>query len=170
MRKTMMATGFGLALSLGAVGVAAAQATQQQPQRHEQGERGERGMRRRGPGGELFKNITLTADQKARLQELRKNEKPNDDVRKAMEEIRAARQRGDTAGARAKMQALRPQMEQARERQFAAMRSILTSEQQKQFDANVATWKQHAAERQNARRDGKDGGHAGRHAGAPNGR
>ena len=167
MRKTMMASALGLALSLGAVGVASAQATQQ-PQRQEQGERG---MRRRGPGGgELFKGITLTADQKARLQELRKSEKPNDQFRKAMEEARAARQRGDTAAARAKMEALRPQFEQARERQFAAMRSILTPEQQKQFDANVATWKQHAAERQNARREGRDGGHQGRHAGAPNDR
>jgi Spy/CpxP family protein refolding chaperone len=143
MRKTMMATAFGLALSLGAVGVASAQATQQ-PQRQEQGERG---MRRRGPGGELLKGITLTADQKAKLKDLRKAEKPNDEFKKAMENARAARQRGDTAAARAQMQALRPQMEQARERQVAAMRGILTPEQQKQFDANVATWKQHAAER-----------------------
>lgn len=153
MRKTMMATAFGLALSFGAVGVAAAQATQQ-PQRHEQGERG---MRRRGPGGELLKGITLTADQKAKLKDLRKAEKPNDEFKKAMENARAARQRGDTAAARAQMQALRPQMEQARERQVAAIRSILTPDQQKQFDANVATWKQRAAEH------GKDG-HQGRHA------
>ena len=153
MRKTMMATAFGLALSFGAVGVASAQTTQQ-PQRHEQGERG---MRRRGPGGELLKGITLTADQKAKLKDLRKAEKPNDEFKKAMENARAARQRGDTAAARAQMQALRPQMEQARERQVAAIRSILTPEQQKQFDANVATWKEHAAER------GKDG-HQGRHA------
>lgn len=166
MRKTMMATAFGLALSLGAVGIASGQATEQ-PQRHEQGERG---MRRGGPGGELLKGITLTADQKARLQELRKNEKPNAQFKKAMEDARAARQRGDTAAARAQMQALRPQMEQAREKQFSAMRSILTADQQRQFDANVATWKQHAAERQNARRDGRDGGHEGRRAGAPNDR
>lgn len=165
MRKTMMATAFGLALSLGAVGVASAQATQQ-PQRQEHGERG---MRRRGPGGELLKGITLTADQKARLQELRKQEKPNDQVRKAMEDARAARQRGDTASARAQMQALRPQMEQARGHQVAAMRSILTADQQKQFDANVAEWKQKAASRQNGRGE-KHGGHAGRNAGAPNGR
>src|SRR3954467_14162050 len=97
MRKTMMASALGLALSLSAVGVASAQATQQ-PQR--QGE-GERGMRRRGPGGELIKGITLTADQKAKLKNLRKAEKPNDEFKKAMENARAARQRGDTAAARA---------------------------------------------------------------------
>src|SRR5437763_10517990 len=84
MRKTMMATAFGLALSLGAVGIASAQSTQQ-PQRQEQGERG---MRRGGPGGELLKGITLTADQKTRLQDLRKSEKPNEQVKKAMEDAR----------------------------------------------------------------------------------
>jgi protein CpxP len=152
MRKTMMASALGLALSFGAVGVASAQATQHPP-RHEQGERG---MRRRGPGRQLLKGITLTADQKAKLKDLRKAEKPNDEFKKAMENARAARQRGDTAAARAQMQALRPQMEQARERQVAAIRSILTPDQQKQFDANVASWKQRAAER------GKDG-HQGRH-------
>jgi periplasmic protein CpxP/Spy len=167
MRRTMIATAMGLALSLGAVGVASAQATQQPPrQRQEQGQWG----RRRGPGRELFKNINLTADQKAKLKELRKGEKPNEQFRKAMEDARAARQRGDTAAARAQMKALRPQMEQARERELAAMRSILTPEQQRQFDANVAAWKQHAAERQEARREGRDGGQAGRHAGAPNDR
>jgi len=106
MRKTTMSMALGLALSLGAVGAASAQSTQQ-PQRQEQGERG---MRRRGPGGELLKGITLSADQKARLKALRKDEKPNPEFRTAMEEARALREKGDTAGARAKMQALRPQM------------------------------------------------------------
>lgn len=165
MRKTTMAMALGLALSLGAVGAASAQATQQ-PQRHEQGERG----MRRGPGGELLKGITLTPDQKARLKELRKNEKPNPELRTAMQEARALRQKGDTAGARAKMQALRPQMEAQRERQFAAMRSVLTPEQQKQFDANAAQWKQHAAQRQEGRRAGRNAGRDGQQVGAPNGR
>ncbi|HEY2852286.1 MAG TPA: Spy/CpxP family protein refolding chaperone [Gemmatimonadaceae bacterium] len=162
MRRTMMATAMGLALSLGAVGVASAQATQQPTrQRHEQGKWG-----RRGPGGELLKNINLSADQKAKLKEMRKNEKPNEQFRKAMQDARAARQRGDTAAARAQMQALRPQMEQARERQFGEMRSILTPDQQRQFDANVAEWKQRAAQRHDGRREGRDGGQSGRHAGA----
>jgi len=164
MRKTMMATALGLALSVGAVGAASAQATQQ-PQRSELEGRG----MRRGPGEALMKGITLTADQKARLKELRKSDKDNpvnQQFRKAMADARAARQRGDTAAARAQMQALRPQMEQAREHQVGAMRSILTPDQQKQFDANLAEWKQHAAQR----REGRDGGRDGRHAGAPNDR
>jgi periplasmic protein CpxP/Spy len=164
MRKTTMTMALGLALSLGAVSAVSAQATQQ-PQRHEQGER----RMRRGPGRELFKNITLTDAQKTRLKELRKSEKPNEELRKAMQEARALRQKGDTAGARAKMQALRPQMEEQRERQFAAIRAILTPEQQKQFDANVAEWKQRVAQHQGEHRGGKDG-RDGRRAGAPNGR
>jgi Spy/CpxP family protein refolding chaperone len=167
MRKTMMATAFGLALSFGAVGVVSAQAPQQAPQRQEQRERG---MRRFGPGRELLKGIALTADQKTRLQEMRKNEKPNAQLRKAMAAVRAARQRGDTAAARAQMQALRPQWEQQREREVAAIRSILTPEQQKQFDANVAEWKQHAAQRGEGRREGRFGGRDGQQKGAPSGR
>src|SRR5947209_13704054 len=85
MRKTTMTMALGLALSLGAVGAASAQSAQQ-PQRQEQGERG---MRRGGPGGQLLKGITLTADQKARLHELRESDKPNPEFRKAMEEARA---------------------------------------------------------------------------------
>jgi Spy/CpxP family protein refolding chaperone len=98
----------------------------------------------------LFKGITLTADQKARLKELRKNSvstESREQFRKAMTEAREARQRGDTATARAKMQAVRTEMEKNREREFAAIRGILTPEQQRQFDANVAEMKQHAAQR-----------------------
>jgi Spy/CpxP family protein refolding chaperone len=165
MRKTTMAMALGLALSLGAVGAASAQSTQQPQQR----EHAERGMRRGGPGMGLLKGINLTDAQKAKLKELRKGEKSNasnEQFRKAMADARAARQRGDTAAARAQMQALRPQMEQARERQVAALRSVLTPDQQKQFDANVAEWKQHAGQR----REGRAGGRDGRHAGAPNDR
>jgi Spy/CpxP family protein refolding chaperone len=159
-----MAMALGVALSLGTVGVASAQSTQQ-PQRVEHEGRG----MRRGPGEGLLKGINLTADQKAKLKTMRESEKnnpANEQFRKAMADARAARQRGDTAAARAQMQALRPQMEQQRERQVATMRSILTPDQQKQFDANLAQWKQHAAER----RDGRTAGRAGRKVGAPNDR
>lgn len=159
-----MAMALGLALSLGAVGAASAQSTQA-PQRVEHAGRGWQ----RGPGQGLMKGINLTADQKARLKELRKSgrsDASNQQMRKAMAGARAARQRGDTAAARAQMQALRPQMEQARERHVASIRSILTPDQRKQFDANVAQWKQHAGER----RGGRDGMHGGRHSGAPNDR
>jgi len=163
MRKTTMAMALGLALSFGAVGAASAQSAQQPTREH-----AERGGRR-GPG--LLKGITLTPDQKTKLQALRKDEKSDasrEQFRKAMADVRAARQRGDTAAAKAQMQTMRTQMEQSREREFASMRSILTPDQQKQFDANVADWKQHMAQR-GEHRGGKQG-HAGQRVGAPNGR
>ena len=165
MRKSTMAMALGLALSFGAVGAASAQSTQ--PAR----EHAERGGRR-GGGEMLLKGITLSPDQKARLKALRRDEKSDasrEQFRKAMADARAARQRGDTAAAKAQMQSVRTQMEQARERQFASIRSILTPEQQKQFDANVAEWKQRVAQHQGGHRGGKDG-RDGRRAGAPNGR
>ena len=164
MRKTTMAMALGLALSLGTVGIASAQSTQQ-PQRVEHEGRG----MRRGPGEGLLKGINLTADQKARLKTLRESERSNpanEQFRKAMADVRAARQRGDTAAARAQMQALRPQMEQQRERQVSGIRSILTPDQQKQFDANLAQWKQRASQR----REGREAGRYGQHVGAPNDR
>ena len=164
MRKTSMAMALSLALSLGAVGAASAQSAQT-PQRVEHAERGWG----RGPGKGLLKGINLSADQKARLKEMRKSEQSDasgQQMRKAMADVRAARQRGDTAAARAQMQAMRPQMEQARERQVASIRSILTPDQRKQFDANLAQWKQHAGER----RGGRDGTHGGHQTGAPNDR
>ena len=163
MRKTTMAMALGLALSFGAFGAASAQSAQQPTREH-----AERGGRR-GPG--LLKGITLTPDQKTKLQALRKDEKSDasrEQFRKAMADVRAARQRGDTAAAKAQMQTMRTQMEQSREREFASMRSILTPDQQKQFDANVADWKQHMAQR-GEHRGGKQG-HAGQRVGAPNGR
>ena len=156
MRNKTMAMALGLALSFGAVGVASAQATQQQPPRREQGERGWR----RGPGDQLLKGINLTAEQKAKLQDLRKEEKTNasrEQFRKAMADARAARQRGDTAAAKSQMQTLRTQMEQMQERRLATIRSILTPEQQTQFDANVAQWKERVAQRRAEHKDGKDG-------------
>ena len=50
------------------------------------------------------------------------------------------------------MAQLRTQMEQRREQQFAAIRTMLTADQRKQFDANVAEMKQRQAQR--GERDG----------------
>jgi|SRR5690348_4096845 len=155
MRKTTMAMAFGLALSFGAVGAASAQSAQPRPTR----EHAERGGRR-GPGEQLLKGIALSPDQKAKLQELRRDEKNNasrEQFRKAMADARSARQRGDTAAAKAQMKALRGQMEQAQERRVAAIRSVLTPDQQRQFDANLAQWKERVAQRRAEHKDGRDG-------------
>jgi protein CpxP len=153
MRRIMTSMGLGLALTVGAAGAVVAQSSHPdttRPERSDRREQGDRGMRRRGgPGGALLRGITLTDAQKTQLETLRKAqrdemEKNRDQFRAAMKEAREAREKGDTATARSKMTALRTQMTQQRERQVAALRSILTAEQQKQFDANVAAWKERA--------------------------
>ena len=154
MRKTMTTMGLGFALILGAAGAAAAQSTRADARPDStRRERGEWGMRRRGPGGPdgaLLKGITLTDAQKTRLQELRKDQQPEmkktrEQFGVVMKEARDARQRGDTATARAKMQQVRTAMDAQRERHVASLRTVLTAEQQKQLDANVAEWKERAA-------------------------
>jgi len=163
MRKLMTKVGLGLALTVGTAGAVAAQQTRPdtaRPERAERGDRGERGMRRRGgPDAALLKGITLTYAQKTQLKTMREAqgsemEKNREQFTAAMKEARAAREKGDTATARAKMTALRTQMTQQRERQIAAVRTILTADQQKQFDANVAAWKERGQRGMRGDRDG----------------
>ena len=154
MRKTLTRMGLGLALVVGAAGAAAAQSAQRPNARPDTTERshrgwdGERGGHRRGgPDGMLLKGITLTDAQKTRLKALREEhksemQKSREQFGAVMQEARAARERGDTATARAKMEQVHSQMERQRERQIAALRTILTAEQQKQLDANIATMKE----------------------------
>lgn len=162
MRKHTMAMGLALALSLGGAGIAAAQSTtpadRPQAEQHDRGPGGRRG----GPEGMLLKGVTLSSAQKAKLDEMRKAdrdqmEKHRGEMRGSFDQIRAARERGDTATARSLMAKARSEMEQHREQRFAAIRSVLTPDQQRQFDANVAEWKQHANDRQARGRDGHGG-------------
>jgi Spy/CpxP family protein refolding chaperone len=150
MRKTII-MGLGLALSL--AGTAAAQQPGQDapPRPKAEGERGDK-RGRLGPEGFLFRDITLTDAQKTQLQALRKTERDQMDARrderkKQFDEVKAARERGDTAAARAIMQRNRQHMEQARDQHIAAVRNILTADQRVQFDKNVAEFKQRQAER-----------------------
>ena len=161
MRKTMTRMGLGLALIVGAAGAAAAQSTRPDARpdsarrergewKGERGERGERGMRRGGPDGALLRGITLTDAQKTRVQELRKSQQPEmqktrEQLGAVMKEARDARQRGDTATARAKMAQVKTAMDAQRDRQIASLRTILTADQQKQLDTNIAAFKERAA-------------------------
>ena len=173
MRKTMTRMGLGLALIVGAAGAAAAQSTRPDARpdssRRERAERneakGERGMRRGGPGGPqraLLRGITLTDAQKTRLQELHKAQAP--EVKKTreqfgavMKEAREARERGDTTTARAKMVQVRTAMDAQRDRQIASLRTILTADQQKQLDTNVAAMKERGARGEKGDRRDRDG-------------
>lgn len=168
MRKNIMA-GLALALTLGGAGLAAAQSTGQQPQRPrgEQDDRGGRGWGRGGPRGGpegfLLRGITLTDAQKQKLQQLRESdratmEQSRTQMRSRMDEARAARQSGDTVKAKSLFAAMRKQMEAQRDQHAAQVRSILTAEQQKQFDANLAEAKKRQAERGEGRGFGP-GGH-----------
>jgi len=153
MRKTFI-MGLGLALSL--AGTAAAQqqggAEQSRRPRPERAQRGgdQAGDRRfggrGGPQGLLLKGITLTDAQKSQLKQLRdaqreKMQANREAGRKQFEDLRAARERGDTAAVRVAMEKNRAVMEQQRAQEMAAMRNILTAEQRVQFDKNVAELK-----------------------------
>jgi periplasmic protein CpxP/Spy len=150
MRKNLL-MGMGLAFSL--AGAAFAQ----------QGGRPDgRPGDRRGAGmmeGVLFQGITLTDAQKTQLQQLRESERATMEanrgaMRAQMDSARAARERGDTAAARAIWDRGRVAMEQRRDAEFANIRNILTADQRTQFDKNVADLK---ARMDNRMREGGPG-------------
>lgn len=88
-----------------------------------------RGMGRGGPGGAraeqaLLRNITLSADQQQRVDSIRAR------YRTQMEQMRQ-----QSGGDR---DAMRGQMRTTMEKQQAEIRDVLTPDQQRQFDQNVA--------------------------------
>jgi len=152
MRKNTVVTALGLALFLGASGVASAQTGGNDGRQRERGgdvrggeaRGGQAGERRGGPDAMLLKGITLSANQQARLEALRGDRRdaqaprdraarsndsarPERDARDRDTSARGPRQRGDTVT-----------MRQARERRIASIRELLTPAQRRQFDANVA--------------------------------
>lgn len=179
MRKTTIALAFGLALSAGAAGAVHAQQPEQGARRG--GQHGHfEGRRAGGPERALLRGIKLTDAQKAQLKTIFQNDREQRRANRpdsaAMAQLRAARQRGDTAAVRAQRQQLRASMEKNREQHIAQIRAILTADQQKQFDANLAEMKQRMAQHQGAPGEGfrHRGGHRGPrgghgHAGQPGG-
>lgn len=178
MNKSMMAVGLALALSAGSAAVAAAQGVQGAPQRAQQhqqwgGRGGARGERRGGPGGFLLRGITLSDAQKTQLEQYRKAQRTQFQAERAQhradfQKVREARQKGDTATAHAMMRQFRAEMQQRRDAQVAELRGILTPDQQKQLDANLAQMKQHEAERDANGMRRRGHGH-GEHRGGANG-
>ena len=171
MRRSIL-VGLGLALSVAGTAVA------QQPQ---DGQRSRRGSDRAGqmdgrrgaPDGLLLKDITLTEGQRTQIAQLRSAQREtmqaNREKNKVQfDELRAARQRGDTAAVRVAIEARRVAMQQERERHIAAVRNLLTAEQRVQFDKNVAEMKTRVVQRSERSRHGKGqrGPGAGRGTGA----
>jgi Spy/CpxP family protein refolding chaperone len=153
----------GLGLSLGAGRVARAQSAGQPttagaPQGEDRdgpGRGGRERGRRGGPDAMLLKGITLTADQQTRFEALRQSwrkemEARSEQMRGSADDLRAARQRGDTAALRQ----ARAQWEQGRERHVAAIRELLTADQRRQLNANLAEMRQRAASRDSLRQNG----------------
>lgn len=134
--------------ALAIAGVGQAQGTGA-PAQHQHRAEGRGPMGRGGPGmmqGMLLKGITLTEAQKAKLDTLREAQRTAMQAQRGQgrpdfEAIREARDKGDTATVNRLMAEQRKTMEAHRDAQFAAMRAILTPDQQKQFDANVAEMK-----------------------------
>ena len=160
MRKSALIA-FGLAVAM--AGTAAAQAPKGDTLRGSRGDgaRGERFERRGGgPNGFLLRGITLTDAQKTQLEQLRvaerqKMETSRGGMKQRAEQVREARQRGDTAAMRVEGQKRREEMQRVREQHVAAVRNILTPEQRVQFDKNVAEMKQHESE--HGKHGGRDG-------------
>jgi Spy/CpxP family protein refolding chaperone len=136
-----------------AVGLAGARAVHAQAPRDSTAHRwGGRGVRGGAPGmlmeHALLKNITLSDAQKSQLAQIQKSERASLQAdaksgRADVDAMRKARQSGDTATANRLMQAQRAKMEQRFATQTAAVRAILTPDQQKQLDANVGEMKSH---------------------------
>ena len=129
--------------------------------------RGTAGMR--GPGhGDMYKSLNLTDAQKAQVKAIHQKYAPQmksarDAAKPDFDAMRAARQKGDTAAARAAGAKLRADMaptHKLREQEMAEVRGILTPAQQQQLD----TLKTKHAQRAEAR--GAKAGHWGKRGGA----
>lgn len=130
--------------------------------------------RRGGERGGVLRGLTLSEAEKGRMKEIHakyaaEGKTLRASMKPAMQEARALRQKGDTAGLRAlwdRNKASRDQVQALQVRQQAEIRSALSAENQKLFDANVQEQTRRRAEWE---KNGKGGKHGGRH-GAMRGR
>ena len=126
----------------------------------------EQGMRAgaRGERG-LFRGITLSEAEKAKLKDIHgkyatQAKSLREQMKPAMQEARAARQKGDTAAAKAvfaRNKGSFDKLAELRKSEQAELRSALTPEHQKQFDANVQQFAKRRDEMKAHRKDGKPG-------------
>ena len=171
--RTIRSAVLGLLVLGGAATIATAQAPEAK-----QGKRGDRGamMREgRGPmggGRALFRGIALTDAEKASVKTIReKYEEQFKTLREVSkpqrEEMKAARQRGDSAAVKAiwdKGADQRAKMKSLSEQMNGELRAALTPEHRAQFDANVTQMKDRVAKMRDG--DHKGRGKGGRRAGA----
>lgn len=171
MRKTRM-TAFVVASLVSVASFAGAQA----PDVSEKGGRQAMGHgmegRRDGARGAMLRGLKLSDAEKSKVKEIRSRyvveaKAQREAMKPAMQEARALRQKGDTAGLRAlweRNKASHEQMQALALRQQADIRAALSAENQKQFDLNLQERKVRRAEWKRDGRDGRKGDHARRHA------
>lgn len=119
----------------------------------------------------LFRGIKLSDAEKAKLKDLHskyaaQRKALREQMKPAMQEARADRQKGDTVAARAVLErnkASFQKLAELRKSEQAEVRSALTPDNQKLFDANVQRLAQRRDQMKAHRKDGK----AGRRGGAP---
>jgi Spy/CpxP family protein refolding chaperone len=129
--------------------------------------------RRGGPGGGALRGLNLSETEKAKVKEIRakydvEGKSLRESLRPAMQEARALRQKGDTAGLRSLMQKNKPvrdQLQALHVRQQADIRAALSAENQKLFDAKV---QEQATRRAKWEKNGR-AGKAGKQGGARGG-
>jgi Spy/CpxP family protein refolding chaperone len=113
----------------------------------------------------LFRGIKLSDAEKAKLKDIHgkyatQAKSLREQMKPAMQEARADRQKGDTAAARAVMvrnKASFQKLAELRKSEQAEVRSALTSENQKLFDANVQQMAKRRGEMKANRKDGRNG-------------
>ena len=153
----------GLAILAGSATYAGAQtprADSTRPEiRQDRGDRGGRmGMKGRGNRGmrALFRGVELTAEQRTQVRQIAEKYQPQrkslmEAMRPAMADARTARQRGDSAAAKAAFDRTadsRAKLTVLRDQQLREVRGILTAAQQQTFDRNVAQAKEKMQKRQ----------------------
>ena len=145
---------FGLLIVAGMAGVAESQATPRDQRPRGEGRRGKDGFGGRGMRG-LLRGIELTDVEKTSLQAVAQKyggqfQTIRESMRPDVEAARAARQRGDTAAARAAFARTadeRTQLASLTDRMHADARAALAPAHRAQFDANVTRMKERMANR-----------------------
>jgi protein CpxP len=147
----------GAAVALFAVAEANAQAparpdsARQGELRRRDGQRGARGMKMRRAGAKsLFRGIELTQAQRDQMKTVNEKYRTqfkalHESVKPEMQAAREARQRGDTAAARAAWERTSVTREKAlalHEQQRTEIRALLTAEQRPVFDKNALEMKE----------------------------
>jgi Spy/CpxP family protein refolding chaperone len=153
MRKSRV-IGFVVASLVSAASLAQAQTASPnaRQERRAEGRRIEGRAGREGRGG-LLRGITLSDAEKARVKQVHEKYSAEaktlrESLRPAMQDARAARQKGDTAGVKAAWNRTAGDREKLRalmERERAEMRTALTAENQRLFDANAKQLEQRRA-------------------------